>query len=425
MITNIFDSANFSEIIPWYSKEDERKNEVESNKFSAKARLLSHIIFNEEPLQLTGPQLIDGYFVIEDNGRTLFALMEKGLIQISLYQPPTSSSKIKDIWDYVIPFVLQKPTFKYSSKPHLMNALTSSENSYIKSLYDNFTEILVAKLSGNVSVRKDITWDSPVSKELSELGEFLIKLKKTEETLRHSIYNISTKRVPSFSEFFSFSLPKNIETIALLNLPDLLRDDEINCFLQKLYQCQNRSEIDFFLFSQRDYMDENVIINTQKVVNLIYNKYSLMPFNKVEVDFDIDGFQQSFQQDYIAQVLATTMDGFQTPSLTHTGIKTLYKTNPSAKNNLDGIMTVENALEIRENIFYIQKENNIPWAQAAKKYFDSLKINVGITYNDSGSYTIKFDEATQKVSQSPSSDIMKQAEHLSLMNVYYEYSSQK
>ena len=170
-------------------------------------------------------------------------------------------------------------------------------------------------------------------------------------------------------------------------------------------------------------MDESVIINTQKVVNLIYNKYSLMPFNKVEVDFDISGFQQSAQQDYIAQVLATTMEGFQIPSLTHTGIKNLYRTNPSAQNNLDGIMTVENALEIRENISQIKKENNISWAQAAERYFNSLKIHVGIIYNDSGSYTIRFDEATQKVSQSPSADIMKQAEHLSLMNVYYEYSS--
>ena len=425
MITNIFDSVNFSENIP-LSKADERKIEVESNKFSAKARLLSHIIFNEEPLQLTGPQLIDGYFAIDNNQEILFTLMKKGLIKISLYQSPTSPSKIENIWDYVIPFVLQKTTFKYSSKPHLMNALTSSENSYIKSLYDQFTKILVAKLSGDVSVGEyDLWWDSPVSKELSELDEFLRKLKETEEPLRHSIYNISTKRVPLFSEFFSFSLPKNIQTIALLNLPDLLRDDEINCFLQKLYLCRDRSEMEAYLSSQRNYIHEHIITNTQKIVNLIYNKHSLIPFDDVEIDFDIGAFQQPSQQNYIAQVLETTMEGFQIPSLTHTGIKTLHKTNPSAKNNLDGIMTVENALEIRENISHIKKEKNISWTQATEQYFNSLKINVGITFNDSGSYTIKFDEATQKVSQSPSTDIMKQAEHRALMNVYYEYSSQK
>ena len=424
MITNIFDSANFSEITPWYSKEDERKNEVESNKFSAKARLLSHIIFNEEPLQLTGPQLIDGYFAIEDNGRTLFALMEKGLIQISLYQSPASKS-IKTIWDYVIPFVLKKENFNYSSKPHLMKALSLPDNSVARFAYNDFTKKLVRKLSNETSVGGYLLDGSLISKELLELDEFLMQLKEKVEKCRDNLYNISTISMPSFSTFFSYSLPNDPYTHALLNLLYSPEPKNKEAFLQRLYQCQNRSEIDFFLFSQRDYMDENVIINTQKVVNLIYNKYSLMPFKKVEVDFDIDGFQQSFQQDYIAQVLATTMDGFQIPSLTHTGIKTLYKTNPSAKNNLDGIMTVENALEIRENIFHIKKENNISWEHAAKRYFNSLKINIGITYNDSGSYTIEFDEATQKVSHSPSADIMKQAEYLSLMNVYYEYSSQK
>lgn len=425
MITNIFDSANFSEITPWYSKEDERKNEVESNKFSAKARLLSHIIFNEEPLQLTGPQLIDGYFAIEDNERTLFTLMEKGLLKISLYQSPTSKSSIKTIWDYVIPFVLQKENFNYSSKPNLMKALSSPKNSDVRFIYKQFTEKLVRKLSNETSVGGYLLDGSIISKELLELDEFLMKLKEKEQLCRNNLYNISTITMPSFPSFFSYSLPNNnLCTHALLNLL-FVTTDEKEAFLHKLYECQNRSEIDFFLFSQRDYMNENVIINTQKVVNLIYNKYSLMPFNKVEVDFDIGGFQQSAQQDYIAQVLETTMEGFQIPSLTHTGIKNLYRTNPSAKNNLDGIMTVENALEIRENIAQIKKGNNISWAHAAKRYFNSLKINVGIIYNDSGSYTIQFDEATQKVSQSSSEDIMKQAEYLSLMNVYYEYSSPK
>ena len=423
MITNIFDSANFSEITPWYSKEDERKNEVESNKFSAKARLLSHIIFNEEALSLTGPQLVDGYFVMGDNRNILFTLMEKGLLKISLYQSPTSKSSIKTIWDYVIPFVLKKDFFNYSSKPNLMRALSSPENSDVRFIYNKFTEKLIRKLSNETSVDGYLLDGSLISKELLELDEFLMKLKEKEELCRNNLYNISTITMPSFSTFFSYSLPNNnLYTHALLNLL-FIKTDEKEAFLHKLYECQNRSEIDFFLFSQRDYMDESVIINTQKVVNLIYNKYSLMPFNKVEVDFDISGFQQSAQQDYIAQVLATTMEGFQIPSLTHTGIKNLYRTNPSAQNNLDGIMTVENALEIRENISQIKKENNISWAQAAERYFNSLKIHVGIIYNDSGSYTIRFDEATQKVSQSPSADIMKQAEHLSLMNVYYEYSS--
>ena len=366
MVTDIFDSVNFSlnENHVIGCREDYDR---------ANAALADFLLFYEQPLELTFPQLFDGYFAVsgedaQKRRNMLLTLIKAGFIKITSYYVGTPPVVNHPLGDYLEKFPFSNTGYKYSSMPFLSRYITDPQTGTAE-IFDDVKEYVLSLFTPFPLSRPRLLDDSSaLYNEMENFMEFFEALTADEGVKNKSVFISRAASRCSFNAFINDVLSDTKKAAPVFSLTG--RNDLIN----RLRECKNRSEC----LSILEGIDDGFFNSRKNALDAIYNKFTFSAFPDHEIN--VRQLTTDAQTRLLCDVLRAAGGGDgMTP------VRYRNETKKMSASLCDSsYIRFEDALEMRVEIAKLHKENsNKSWYDAVQLYKEKLNINL-FTADESG-----------------------------------------
>ncbi len=380
MVTDVFDSIKFN---PGRG----HNSSVPAHYWHASAALYESLIFHEEPLALTCPQLIDGFFAVLPDANLpaaghrslLFSLLESGHIRIAMYSE-RGTRGIRSLKEYLERFVFSR-SFIYSSMPELTYWINTEKDSLVTDCFDRIKTYLLG-LFEERTLDKPACDNSPIGREMEYFMDFMSHLICTERQLDTRLYHYCETTRPSFGDYLAASLPDNSDTMILLSLMATRHRSEV---LEKLRACTSRSMCDTLLADGTLDLDPQTAAHIRSVIGILYNKHAMSAFDRAE--FHTDARLNEGQRAILERTLGSGCGENTLPAFRYTDTEKITR----IASGICDTMTLEKALEIRAAVRRIQSEQpGLGWGEALGQFHRVQSLRgLGISFDDAGGHRME------------------------------------
>lgn len=350
-VTDVLDTFKFS-------SDNYSLAEIEMHYHHAIASIYESIILHDGIL-LSMPQFFDGFLLQEHQQmkssfsmNDFFKLFEKNICKIGIYYMGERPA-IRNMTEYLVKMVLSK-NYIYSASPHLTQALQEEDTEQEQEAKNGLKAINDYLIAVGTPQSPKFS-NSLIGMELHKLFT-LIRCFLDIERKNSDVY----KLIPVRSETpdFSFFIRSSLESIPLQEQKDLLGIEDNDVYkkiIAKIYSCKTRSEfIQHFPSYAKKYLSREQISEIVNIINLYYNKYSLMPFGDAEIHVS------SLSSKKIA-VLGNTLSNIRKFDYENTEII-------SRRDFTSGVLSISEAMEIRKEILSISAETNLSQIESANRF---------------------------------------------------------
>lgn len=379
-VSDVFDSVKFA-------ANANAPKVLRLHKIHAKAALYETLLFSEKGLILTAPQFFDGIAGSDSEWRKkIFYLLKNGHIKIGLYNVPNAPKPLENMRDYLCRHVakLSKPLderkmFCYSSKPNIAELYQNNDSS-LKEFDDKvWRHILCGE-------NKPILGREKFALEYMDLIDFFDEFFRDIDTSNINIYDIQNSMFISYNDFFNRTLSDfdKQEKASLFNVGSRSNSEEI---IQALID--ERSVVDDFLKKNIFELDDTTIEQIRIVTNLLYNKYSLLNFQNVEIHVPY------FENDeYMRNALKKIATASNIINLGHYDYE---NTEIICKEHSLNALSFDEVVGMRNEIIELKEKNHLySWQDAMKSYQANLREIQNLTFDDENNRNMVVSEGNKK-----------------------------
>ncbi len=361
MVTDTFDSVKFR-----LNENHHICSEEEYDR--AGAAVVEFLLFREKPLELTFPQLFDGYFAslgedAAERQNTLFTLLQQGRIKITSYYydtPPAGNP----LFFYLRRFPFSNAGFKYSSMPFLTQHI-GEEESGTGELFGKVKDYILRLFAENTVSGRPVIYDdgTALAAELRNFMEFFERLTACEGVRNQSVFLSHRAARLDFSEFMRDALSDIDQAAALFSLTGNRQP------IADLCRCKSRSECNALL---ECLPDDGLSHIRRNALDTLYNKFTFSVFPDHEINVrQLNSEEQSLLLRDILQKCDETAEG-SALRYRKNETKQMHRADRSSS-----CLSVKDALELRGEIESLHEEYPAEsWYDTVRRYRDRLNLRL-------------------------------------------------